>query len=303
MEKVLLTGGSGMLGKSIIKIFHKQKYKLFFPKRNELDLTNSIKICNYIKKRKITCVIHAAGKVGGIQDNINFPYIYLFENMNINNGVIEGSRKANIKKFLFIGSSCMYPKNINKPIMEEDMLKSPLEDTNEGYALSKIIGYKLCEYSNKQYKTKFKTIVATNLYGENDKFRGNKAHLVSAIMQKAYEAKKNNYKKVEIWGNGNARRDFIHVDELSKFILFSFKNYNKIPYLINFGTGKDLTINQFYKKIFKILNIKVKFFNNLKKPSGMKKKLLSNKKLKRLNYNTEFEFEKKIKQTFQNEFK
>ncbi len=303
MEKVLLTGGSGMLGKSIIKIFHKQKYKLFFPKRNELDLTNSIKICNYIKKRKITCVVHAAGKVGGIQDNINFPYIYLFENMNINNGVIEGSRKANIKKFLFIGSSCMYPKNINKPIMEEDMLKSPLEDTNEGYALSKIIGYKLCEYSNKQYKTKFKTIVATNLYGENDKFRGNKAHLVSAIMQKAYEAKKNNYKKVEIWGNGNARRDFIHVDELSKFILFSFKNYNKIPYLINFGTGKDLTINQFYKKIFKILNIKVKFFNNLKKPSGMKKKLLSNKKLKRLNYNTEFEFEKKIKQTFQNEFK
>lgn len=303
MEKVLLTGGSGMLGKSIIKIFHKQKYKLFFPKRNELDLTNSIKICNYIKKRKITCVVHAAGKVGGIQDNINFPYIYLFENMNINNGVIEGSRKANIKKFLFIGSSCMYPKNINKPIMEEDMLKSPLEDTNEGYALSKIIGYKLCEYSNKQYKTKFKTIVATNLYGENDKFKGNKAHLVSAIMQKAYDAKRNNYKKVEIWGNGNARRDFIHVDELSKFILFSFKNYNKIPYLINFGTGKDLTINQFYKKIFKILNIKVKFFNNLKKPSGMKKKLLSNKKLKKINYNTKFEFEKKIKQTFQNEFK
>ena len=190
MEKVLLTGGYGMLGKSIIKIFHKQKYKLFFPKRNELDLTNSIKICNYIKKRKITCVIHAAGKVGGIQDNINFPYIYLFENMNINNGVIEGSRKANIKKFLFIGSSCMYPKNINKPIVEEDILKSPLEDTNEGYALSKIIGYKLCEYSNKQYKTKFKTIVATNLYGENDKFKGNKAHLVSAIMQKALRRKK-----------------------------------------------------------------------------------------------------------------
>jgi GDP-L-fucose synthase len=303
MEKILLTGGSGMLGKSILKVFNNKKFKIYYPKRKDLDLSNSKKVFDFLIKKKITSVIHAAGRVGGIQDNINFPHSYLYENMSINNGVIEASRKLKVKKFLFIGSSCMYPKNINKPILEEDILKSPLEDTNEGYALSKILGHKLCEYSNTQYKTKFKTIVATNLYGENDKFKGNKAHLVSAIMQKAYEAKKNGRKIIEIWGNGKARRDFIHVDDLSNFILFALKNYNKIPSLINFGTGRDFTINQYYKKIFKILGIKVKFINNLKKPAGMKKKLLSNKKLIKLGYNTKFEFAKKIRQTFENEFK
>ena len=196
----------------------------------------------------------------------------------------------------------MYPKNINRPIEEEDLLKSPLENTNEGYAISKIFGYKLCEYSNKQHKTKFKTIVSTNLFGENDKFDGNKAHLVSAILQKVFDAKRKKEKKIEIWGDGKARRDFIHVDELSKFILFSINNYKKIPELINFGSGKDFTINQYYKKIFKILKVNVKFKNNLKKPSGMKRKLLSIKKLKKIRYNLNYNFEKRIKDTFKNEF-
>ena len=302
MEKIFLSGGTGMLGNSIIKIFPKKKYKLFFPERGNLDLTDPIKVFKYIKKNKITSVIHAAGKVGGIQDNINFPHSYLYENIIINLGVIEGSRKAKIKKFIFIGSSCMYPKNINKSISEDDMLKSPLEETNEGYALSKIIGHKLCEYSNKQFNTNFKTVVSTNLFGENDKFNGNKAHLVSAIMKKAYSAKKYGKKVIEIWGDGKAKRDFVHVDDLSNFILYAIRNYNKLPSLINFGTGKDITINQYYKKIFKTLKIKVKFINNLDKPSGMKRKLLSVKKLKKLNYKSKFEFEDRIIQTFKNEF-
>jgi GDP-L-fucose synthase len=302
MENILLTGASGMVGKSILKIFKKENFIIFSPKRYNLNLSNIDKVKKYILKRKITSVIHAAGLVGGIQDNIDYPHSYLLKNSLINLSLIEAARITKIKKLIFIGSSCMYPKNINRPIEEEDLLKSPLENTNEGYAISKIFGYKLCEYSNKQHKTKFKTIVSTNLFGENDKFDGNKAHLVSAILQKVFDAKRKKEKKIEIWGDGKARRDFIHVDELSKFILFSINNYKKIPELINFGSGKDFTINQYYKKIFKILKVNVKFKNNLKKPSGMKRKLLSIKKLKKIRYNLNYNFEKRIKDTFKNEF-
>ena len=220
MENILLTGASGMVGKSILKIFKKENFIIFSPKRYNLNLSNIDKVKKYILKRKITSVIHAAGLVGGIQDNIDYPHSYLLKNSLINLSLIEAARITKIKKLIFIGSSCMYPKNINRPIEEEDLLKSPLENTNEGYAISKIFGYKLCEYSNKQHKTKFKTIVSTNLFGENDKFDGNKAHLVSAILQKVFDAKRKKEKKIEIWGDGKARRDFIHVDEVSKFILF-----------------------------------------------------------------------------------
>ena len=187
MDRILLTGGNGMLGKSFQKNIKNKKFKIFSPSRKELDVSDLKKVTKYILKNKISIVVHAAGKVGGIQDNINYPYNYLLENSLINASTIEASRIAKVKKFIFIGSSCMYPKNINREIFEEDMLTKPLENTNEGYAISKIFGYKLCQYSNKQYQTNYKTIVATNLFGEDDKFDGNRAHLVSAIMQKVNE--------------------------------------------------------------------------------------------------------------------
>ena len=279
VKRILITGSSGMLGTSLIK---NSKYVIFTPNRKKLNLFNFNKVKDYIKKNRINFVIHCAAKVGGIQDNMNYQLDYLVENLNINKNIIMASYENGVKNFLNISSSCIYPKNIKK-ISENLIFKGDFEPTNEGYAVSKFISIKLCKFISKKYGYNYKTLVPTNLYGPNDKYDLQKSHLLAAIIKKLSDAKKK-IKKIEIWGDGKAKREFMYVSDLSDAIWFSVKNFNKIPIILNIGTGKDYSVLDYYKKVSKIIYPEAKFYFSKEKPSGMRRKLLDVSKSKKLGW-------------------
>ena len=281
VKRILITGSSGMLGTSLIK---NSKYVIFTPNRKKLNLFNFNKVKDYIKKNRINFVIHCAAKVGGIQDNMNYQLDYLVENLNINKNIIMASYENGVKNFLNISSSCIYPKNIKKKISENLIFKGDFEPTNEGYAVSKFISIKLCKFISKKYGYNYKTLVPTNLYGPNDKYDLQKSHLLAAIIKKLSDAKKKKIKKIEIWGDGKAKREFMYVSDLSDAIWFSVKNFNKIPIILNIGTGKDYSVLDYYKKVSKIIYPEAKFYFSKKKPSGMRRKLLDVSKSKKLGW-------------------
>ncbi len=281
VKRILITGSSGMLGTSLIK---NSKYVIFTPNRKKLNLFNFNKVKDYIKKNRINFVIHCAAKVGGIQDNMNYQLDYLVENLNINKNIIMASYENGVKNFLNISSSCIYPKNIKKKISENLIFKGDFEPTNEGYAVSKFISIKLCKFISKKYGYNYKTLVPTNLYGPNDKYDLQKSHLLAAIIKKLSDAKKKKIKKIEIWGDGKAKREFMYVSDLSDAIWFSVKNFNKIPIILNIGTGKDYSVLDYYKKVSKIIYPEAKFYFSKEKPSGMRRKLLDVSKSKKLGW-------------------
>lgn len=294
-KRILITGSSGLLGKSLIK---KSNYKIFKPSRKKLNLFNLNNIKKYIKKNKINFVIHCAAKVGGIQDNINNQLDYLIENLNINKNIIMASYASGIRDFINISSSCIYPKNIKNKITENLMFKGDFEPTNEGYAVSKFISIKICKFISEKNGYNYKTLVPTNLYGPNDTYDLKKSHLLAAIIKKLSDAKKINKKNIEIWGDGKARREFMYVSDLSDAIWFSVKNFNKIPNILNIGTGKDYTVTQYYKKVSKIIYPEAKFYYNKKKPSGMRRKLLDVSILKKLGWKSKVSLIDGIKKTY-----
>ncbi len=293
-KRILITGSSGMLGSSLIK---KCSYKIFTPNRKKLNLFNFDKVKKYIKKNKINFVIHCAAKVGGIHDNMNNQLKYLVENLNINKNVIMASYECGIKNFLNISSSCIYPKNIKKKITENLMFKGDFEPTNEGYAVSKFISIKICKFISEKKGYYYKTLVPTNLYGPNDTYDLNKSHLLAAIIKKISDAKKLKNKNIEIWGDGKARREFMYVSDLSDAIWFSVDNFNKIPSILNIGTGKDYTVKDYYKKVSKIIYPEAKFYYNKQKPSGMKRKLLDVSISKKLGWKAKISLTEGIKKT------
>ncbi len=295
VKRILITGSSGMLGTSLIK---KTKYVIFTPNRKKLNLFNFNKIKDYIKKNRINFVIHCAAKVGGIQDNMNYQLDYLVENLNINKNIIMASYENGVKNFLNISSSCIYPKNIKKKISENLIFKGDFEPTNEGYAVSKFISIKLCKFISKKYGYNYKTLVPTNLYGPNDKYDLQKSHLLAAIIKKLSDAKKKKIKKIEIWGDGKARREFMYVSDLSDAIWFSVKNFNKIPIILNIGTGKDYSVLDYYKKVSKIIYPEAKFYFSKEKPSGMRRKLLDVSKSKKLGWKAKVSLTSGIKETY-----
>ncbi len=294
-KRILITGSSGMLGKSLVKTL---KYKTFTPNRKKLNLLNFSKIKQYIKMNKINFVIHCAAKVGGIQDNVNNQLEYLVENVTINKNVIMASYECDIKNLINIGSSCIYPKNIKKKISENLIFKGNFEPTNEGYAISKFLSIKICKFISKKNGFYYKTLVPTNLYGPNDNYHPEKSHLLAAIIKKLSDAKKNKNKNIEIWGDGKARREFMYVSDLSNAILFSIKNFKKIPSILNIGTGKDFTVENYYKKASKIIFPEAKFYFNKEKPSGMKRKLLDVSISKKLGWKAKVSLKDGIKKTY-----
>ncbi len=294
-KRILITGSSGMLGKSLVK---KSLYKTFTPNRKKLNLINFNKIKRYIKKNKINFVIHCASKVGGIQDNMNNQLKYLVENLNINKNIIMASYECGVKNFLNISSSCIYPKNIKKKITEDQMFKGDFEPTNEGYAVSKFISIKICKFISEKKGYNYKTLVPTNLYGPNDTYDLKKSHLLAAIIKKLDDAKKIKNKNIEIWGDGKAKREFMYVSDLSDAIWFSVKNFSKIPSILNIGTGKDYTVENYYRKVSKIIYPEAKFYFNKKKPSGMRRKLLDVSKSKRLGWKSKVTLTNGINKTY-----
>lgn len=298
MKTILLTGSGGFVGTNILNSKISKEFKIISPKRSELDLTVKESIDTYLKKNKPDLVIHAAGKVGGILKNISSNYTFLVENSLIGLNLISSSLENNIKNFLNISSSCIYPKNFNKPIKESDLMSDYLEPTNEGYALAKILALKLTKIVSTDYSLNYKTIIPCNLYGPFDNFNELDAHMIPAVIHKIHHAKKMNNKIVDIWGDGKARREFMYIKDLIDFISFAIHNFSKIPAVINVGTGKDFTINEYYSKISKVIGYDGDFRYDLSKPSGMQRKLVDITELTSFGWNNKYSLEQGITETY-----
>lgn len=272
--KVLLTGGGGMVGKNISdqKPAH---IHLLSPNSSELNLLNYEEVSSYIKKSQPDLIIHAAGIVGGIQANINNPVRFLRENTLLAHNIIWGAYENQVKHFINLGSSCMYPKRATNPLTEEQILTGSLEPTNEGYALAKIFAQKLCSYINEEGQNNhYKTYIPCNLYGKYDKFDAEWGHMIPSVIQKIYMAKINRDKSVSIWGDGTARREFMYVADLADFIWKSIEDLDSIPDLLNVGLGFDYSINEYYQSIAQVVGFDGEFIHDLTKPVGMKQKLV-----------------------------
>ena len=283
--KIFITGHRGMVGSSLLNYFKKRKFgKLLYATRSKLNLENYNKVNNFIKKNKPEVIINCAGKVGGILANNTYPTEFLNENILIQTNLITSAFKNKVPNFINLGSSCIYPQHSKQPIKENYLLSGSLEKTNEAYAIAKIVGLKLCEYYNTQFKTSYLTLMPCNLYGPNDNFDLKTSHFLPALIRKIVKAKKFNNDFIEIWGTGNPKREVMHVDDLASAIYFIInkkveKNKKLMKYLrknslINVGSGNEYSIKQFATKIAKVVNCKSKFKFNKSLPDGTMRKIL-----------------------------
>ena len=298
-SKIYIAGHKGMVGSAIWRTLELKGYSNLIGKTSsELDLRDQMAVNNFYKKEKPDIVIDAAAKVGGILANNDFPYEFLMENMLIQNNLINGAFKLGIKKFIFLGSSCIYPKFASQPLREEYLLTGPLEPTNEWYAIAKITGLKSCQSIRKQYGKDYVSLMPTNLYGSFDNFDLNSSHVIPAMIHKFYKAKEKNHSQVNLWGDGSPRREFLFVDDMAKAVVFALEN--KLPeYLYNVGTGKDITIKELAAIIQNIVGHKGIIVWDESKPNGTPIKLMDVSKMKELGWNYSTELEDGIKKTYQ----
>lgn len=274
-SKIFLAGHKGLVGSSILRYLKKKKYKRIFTiDKDELDLTNQLKTQKYLKNIKPDFVIIAAAKVGGINANQNLKAEFIYNNIMIQTNLIHGSYKVGVKKLIFLGSSCIYPKFCKQPIKEEYLLSGKLEPTNDAYAVAKIAGLKMCEAYNFQYNLNYICLMPTNLYGPNDNYDLENSHFFPALISKIYDAKINNKKILKIWGNGLAKRELMYVNDLSEACEFFLKKRTRHT-LINIGSGDEKTITAYAKFICKKLGIKLKFDYDQTKPTGTPRKKLN----------------------------
>jgi len=297
--KIYVAGHRGLVGSAIMKKLKKEGYNnLVYRTSSELDLRRQEKVEEFFEEEKPDYVILAAAKVGGIQANDIYSAEFLYDNLMIESNVIDAAYQNNVKKLLFLGSSCIYPKFAEQPMKEDYLLSGKLESTNEGYAVAKITGIKLCEHYNKQYDTNFISAMPTNLYGPNDNFDLETSHVLPALIRKFHEAKVNDEDEVVIWGTGKPRREFLHVDDLADSLLFLMNNYNGDQF-VNVGVGKDISILELAQLIKDIVGFEGEIVNDLSKPDGTHRKLLDVTKLNDLGWEAQISLEKGIKETYQ----
>ncbi len=272
--KVLITGGSGMVGRNLLENSELLKNNVYAPSSKDLNLLDFSTVKNYLNKIKPDLIVHCAGRVGGIQANIDSPVEFLIDNLEMGKNIVIAAQRTGIPRFINLGSSCMYPKDLSGPISEDKLLTGMLEPTNEGYALSKIVVAKLCSYINSSEENlSYKTIIPCNLYGKYDLFNSTNSHLIPAIISKINTAMLHNKTSVEIWGNGEARREFMYAGDLADFITYAINEYDEMPELLNVGIGTDYTINEYYRKVANILGYKGDFTHELSRAVGMQRKL------------------------------
>lgn len=296
--KVLLTGSSGLVGTNI-KEHKPDNIVLLTPPLDELNLFDFTEVNDYLKDNKPDLIIHAAGIVGGIQANIENPVRFLTENTLMGHNLILGARDNNIEYLLNLGSSCMYPREANNPLKEELILKGELEPTNEGYAISKIYSQRLCSYINIEAKNyNYKTLVPCNLYGRWDKFDPKWGHLIPAVISKIHNAKINNAKKVSVWGDGSARREFMYAGDMADFIWFATEHLEQIPELMNVGLGFDYSILEYYNAIAEVVGYNGTFSFDLTKPTGMQQKLVDVSKMNETGWSPSHTLKEGIEKTY-----
>lgn len=283
-DKIFITGHKGLVGSALYRKLKSEDFNnIIVASKDELDLTDQKNTYEFFKKYKPEYVFLAAAKVGGILANSNYPAEFIYQNLMIETNIINSAFLTGVKKLLFLGSSCIYPKYSNQPIKEDYLLSGILEPTNEAYAIAKIAGIKLCDAYRKQYGANFISVMPTNLYGINDNFHLNNSHVLPALIRKFHEAKLNNLNYVELWGTGAPLREFLDVDELAEACLFLMQNYNDYG-IINIGVGKDISIKDLANMVKEIVgyNGEIKWDKN--KPDGTLRKLLDVSKINSLGW-------------------
>ncbi|MDA9804412.1 GDP-L-fucose synthase [Gammaproteobacteria bacterium] len=282
-DKIFIAGHRGMVGSAIVRQLQSRGFtNLLMVPHNELDLTNQSDVETLFKKENPKYVILAAGKVGGIHANNEYPADFIYQNIMIEANIINTSYKNNVKRLLFLGSSCIYPRSVEQPMQEQALLTGILEPTNEPYAIAKIAGIKLCESYNRQHDTDFRSVMPTNLYGPNDNFHPENSHVIPGLIRRFHEAKSNKDTDITIWGTGNAMREFLHVDDMAKASLFVLElskevyQANTMPTLshINVGSGKDMTIRELAETIKEVVGFNGKLNFDSSRPDGTPRKLI-----------------------------
>ena len=297
--KIFIAGHNGMVGSAVWRALASKGYRNLIGKTSkELDLRNQQAVINFYNKEQPEVVIDAAAKVGGILANNNFPYQFLMENMQIQNNLIDGAFKSGIRKFIFLGSSCIYPKFAPQPLKEEYLLTDSLEPTNEWYAIAKITGVKACESIRKQFGKDYVCLMPTNLYGYNDNFDLKSSHVLPAMIRKFHEAKINKHSDVLLWGSGTPKREFLFVDDMAGSVVYALEN-NLPEYMYNIGAGKDITIKELAETIQKVIRHQGKILWDTNKPDGTPRKLMDVSKMKSLGWEYSTELEDGIKKTYQ----
>lgn len=300
MEKssnIFVAGHRGLVGSAILRKLKSLEYlNLLTKTRSELDLTNKENVESFFENNSIEYVFLAAAKVGGIVANNTYPAQFLYENLQIQNNVIHSAYKFSVKKLLFLGSSCVYPKFPQIPIKEESLMTGILEETNEAYAIAKIAGIKMCQAYRKEYGCNFISVMPTNIYGPNDNYHPQNSHVLAALIKKFVEAKQKNSPNVVLWGTGEPKREFLHVDDLADACLYLMKSYDSSE-IINIGSGKEISINELADKIRSIVGIEIDLDHDLTKPDGTPRKVMDISKIKNLGWYPKISLQEGLKST------
>ena len=300
-SKIYIAGHKGLVGSAILRKLLSKGYKnVIFKTKKQLDLKNSKKVFQFLKKNKPDFIFIAAAKVGGIYANNNYKAEFIHDNLSIQSNIIHSAYLTGVRKLIFLGSSCVYPKMSRQPIKEQYLLTGPLEKTNDAYAIAKIAGIKMCESYNSQYKTNYKCLMPTNTFGPNDDYHDLNSHFFPALIKKVHELKIKNKDHLILWGNGKAKREIIYVDDVAEACIF-FMNKNIKETIVNIGTGKDYTINEYAKEILKLIipNKKIKIKYDLTKPNGTLRKILDVSLAKKYGWRAKINLKKGIINAYQ----
>ena len=296
-KRIFVAGHTGMVGSAIVRLLNNIDCEILTVSSQELDLKQSSKVDKWFDDHRPDAVFLAAAKVGGILANSSYPADFLIDNLSIQNSVITNAFKYKVKKLMFLGSSCIYPRNAKQPIKESSLLTGILEPTNEAYAIAKIAGIKLCQFYRKQYGVDYVSVMPTNLYGPGDNFHPKNSHVVAALISKFYEAVKLNKEEVIVWGTGKPLREFMHVDDLAEGLIFLMENYSEYEH-VNIGTGKEISITEFAKIIKNISGWKGKIKFDDSYPDGMPRKVMDINKISKLGWSSKIELEVGLKQAY-----
>jgi GDP-L-fucose synthase len=297
-DKILVCGGSGMVGSAILRTLASKGYKhLLAPTSSELDARDSPKVDAYLEKHRPQVVVIAAARVGGILANDTYPADFIYDNLMIEANLIHGAHKIDAEKLLFLGSTCIYPKLAPQPLKEEYLLSGPLEPTNEWYAVAKIAGIKMCQAYQLQHGRNFISAMPTNLYGPNDNFDLEKSHVLPALMRKFHDAKVNGSESATVWGSGKPRREFLHVDDCAAACVYLLENYSQ-PEIVNIGVGEDLSILDLAQIVKSTVEFEGELTFDSSKPDGSPRKLVDVTKINSLGWKASISLEAGVKNTY-----
>jgi GDP-L-fucose synthase len=301
-SKIYVAGHNGLIGSAILRKLKDKGYtNIIYRSKKQLDLKSQVKVLNFLKKQKPNFIFIAAAKVGGIYANNKYKAEFIFDNLSIQSNLIHSAYLTGIKNLIFLGSSCVYPRNCKQPIKESYLLTGELEKTNDAYAIAKIAGIKMCESYNYQYKTNYKCLMPTNTFGPNDNYDTLNSHFFAALIKKSHQLKLNNKNELKLWGNGKAKREVIYVDDIADACIYFMKKKIKET-VVNIGTGNDYTIKEYAKKILSqiIPNKKILIKYDLRKPNGTPRKVLDVSLAKKYGWCSDTKLNEAILKTYHN---